>query len=215
MSSIVIPFGHLILTKSNDSTLFRDPGFIILFVACALATFPLFVPPFFLPIYARGIGLSSSTGAALVSGFNFSSAVGRVLCGTLCDSAGPINTLLLSLLLSAVSMLAVWPVSTSIGPLVVFTVINGAANGGFFSTVPTVAGNTFGSARVSVVMGMIVTGWVGGYLMVSTDQQFVSFLFIILTRYRVPLLQVISSSLTEARAGAWRPFDLPSITQVP
>ncbi|KAK7423520.1 hypothetical protein QQX98_000977 [Neonectria punicea] len=30
---------------------------------------------------------------------------------------------------------------------------------------PTVVGNTFGSARVSVAMGMIVTGWVGGYLM--------------------------------------------------
>ena len=38
---------------------------------------------------------------------------------------------------------------------------------GFFSTMPTVVGNTFGSARVSVAMSMIVTGWAGGYLMVS------------------------------------------------
>jgi hypothetical protein len=30
-----------------------------------------------------------------------------------------------------------------------------------------VVGNTFGSLRVSVAMGMIVTGWAGGYLLVS------------------------------------------------
>lgn len=83
------------------------------------------------------------------------------------DSIGPVNTLLISLVLSAVSMLAIWPVSDSLGPLVVFVIVNGAANGGFFSTMPTVVGSVFGSRRVGVAMGMIVTGWAGGYLMVS------------------------------------------------
>lgn len=63
-------------------------------------------------------------------------------------------------------MLILWPVSQSIGPLVVFVIINGMANGGFFSTMPTVVGNVFGSARVGVAMGMVVTGWAGGYLFV-------------------------------------------------
>ncbi|CAK5284519.1 unnamed protein product, partial [Mycena citricolor] len=57
------------------------------------------------------------------------------------------------------------PVSTALAPLAVFVVINGAANGGFFSTMPTVVGTVFGVGRVSVAMGMIATGWVGGYLM--------------------------------------------------
>ena len=35
---------------------------------------------------------------------------------------------------------------------------------------PTVVGNVFGSARVAVAMGMIVTGWAGGYLMVIYNQ---------------------------------------------
>jgi predicted MFS family arabinose efflux permease len=65
-----------------------------------------------------------------------------------------------------VSMLVLWPVSNSIGPLIAFVIINGMSNGGFFSTMPTVVGNVFGSARVSVAMGMIVTGWAGGYLLV-------------------------------------------------
>ncbi|KAK5069443.1 hypothetical protein LTR70_010727 [Exophiala xenobiotica] len=62
-------------------------------------------------------------------------------------------------------MLALWPVSTSLAPLIVFVVINGMGNGGFFAIMPTVVGNVFGSARVSVSMGMIVTGWTGGYLL--------------------------------------------------
>jgi MFS family permease len=140
--------------------------FTVLFLAGAIATFPLFVPPFFLPLYAASLGLSASAGAGLVAGFNFSSAVGRLCCGLLSDFMGPVNTLLLSLILSALSMLVLWPVSNSLGPLIVFVIINGAANGGFFSTMPTVVGSVFGSRRVGVAMGMIVSGWAGGYLMV-------------------------------------------------
>jgi MFS family permease len=150
--------------------LFRDPGFLLVFASGAVATFPLLVPPFFLPLYSRSIGLSSSTGAALLAGFNFSSAVGRILCGFLCDRLGPLNTLFLSLMLSALSMLSLWPASTTLAPLAMFVVINGSANGGFFSTMPTVVGNVFGSQRVAVAMGMIVTGWGGGYLMVSSPR---------------------------------------------
>jgi MFS family permease len=137
--------------------------------AGAVGTFPLFVPPFFIPLYSQSLGLSSSTGAALLAAFNFSSAVGRIMCGYLCDSIGSLNTLFISLLLTAISMLSLWPASTSLSPLAIFVVVNGVANGGFFSTMPTVVGNTFGSARVAVAMGMIVTGWVGGYLMVSAQ----------------------------------------------
>lgn len=138
----------------------------MLFIAGAVATFPLFVPPFFLPLYANSLRLSSSAGAGLVAAFNFSSALGRLLCGFSSDKLGPLNTLFLSLLLTALSMLVLWPVSISLAPLIVFVIINGMANGGFFATMPTVVGNVFGSARVSVAMGMIVTGWGGGYLLV-------------------------------------------------
>nr|XP_036576013.1 monocarboxylate permease [Colletotrichum truncatum]KAF6782684.1 monocarboxylate permease [Colletotrichum truncatum] len=147
--------------------LFKSYTFVVIFLAGAVGTFPLFVPPFFLPLYSKSIGLSSSTGAGLVAGFNFSSAVGRVCCGVLCDAFGALNVLFVSLALSAVSILAIWPASTTLAPMIIFVIVNGISNGGFFSTMPTVVGNVFGSARVSVAMSMIVTGWAGGYLMVS------------------------------------------------
>lgn len=154
-----------------DRTLFKEARFLIIFFAGAVATFPLLVPPFFLPLYSTSIGLSSSTGAGLLAGFNFSSAVGRVLCGLFCDKIGALNTLFLCLALNALTMLVIWPVSTSLASLTIFVVINGVANGGFFSTMPTVVGNVFGSQRVSVAMGMIVTGWAGGYLMVCDSER--------------------------------------------
>ncbi|CAK5270387.1 unnamed protein product [Mycena citricolor] len=148
-----------------DWALFRDPRFITLFLAGAVGTFPLFVPPFFLPLYANSLRLPARTGAALLAGFNSASAAGRLGAGFAADRVGPVNVLFAALLLSAVSMLAIWPVSTALAPLAMFVVINGAANGGFFSTMPTVVGTVFGVGRVSVAMGMIATGWVGGYLM--------------------------------------------------
>jgi MFS family permease len=148
-----------------DWELFRDLKFTLLFLTGAVATFPLFVPPFFIPLYSNSVGLTSSTGAALVAGFNLSSAFGRIGFGLICDSIGPIHALFLSLFLSAISMLAIWPVSQSLGPLTLFVIIGGAANGGFFSTIPTVVGSMFGTSRVTVAMGMIVTGWAGGYLL--------------------------------------------------
>jgi nitrate/nitrite transporter NarK len=118
-----------------DWNLFRDVKFNLLFITGAIATFPLFVPPFFLPLYSHSIGLSPSAGAALVSGFNLASAFGRIGFGLICDFIGPLHALFISLLLSAVSMLAIWPISSELGPLILFVVINGAANGGFFATV--------------------------------------------------------------------------------
>lgn len=130
---------------------------MVLFIAGAVATLPLFVPPIFLPLYSASLGLSASTGAGLVAGFNFSPAAGRLGFGFLSDLLGPLNTLFLYLLLTALSMLVLWPVSSTVVPIVAFVIINGAANGGFFSTMPMVVGSVFGSARVSVAMGMIVT----------------------------------------------------------
>ena len=105
------------------------------------------------------------TGYLQVAGFNFSSAVGRLLLGLNADIIGPLNTLLVSLIVSGISMLVIWPISNSLGPLIAFVIINGVANGGFFAVMPTVVGAVFGSRRVSVAMGMIVTGWTGGYLL--------------------------------------------------
>ncbi|CAO2655786.1 Nn.00g045890.m01.CDS01 [Neocucurbitaria sp. VM-36] len=148
-----------------DWTMFRSVPFIATFIASAIGVFALFVPPYYLPLFAQSIGLSSSTGAGLVAAFNACNAIGRFIAGPLCDKFGPLNMFVITMVLNAVSMLAIWPVSNTLAPLVLFATLNGVANGSYFTTQPTVVAGIFGPGRAAVAMSMSVTGWTGGYLM--------------------------------------------------
>jgi MFS transporter, MCT family, solute carrier family 16 (monocarboxylic acid transporters), member 3 len=148
-----------------DLEMFRSAPFVAVFVAGAIGTFALFVPPYFLPLFAQSVGLTSGAGAGLVAAFNACNAVGRFAAGPLCDKIGPVNMFLITMLLNAVSMLAIWPVSNTLGPLVLFATLNGVANGSFFTTLPTVVAGMFGPGRATIAMSMSVAGWAGGYLM--------------------------------------------------
>ncbi|KIJ69513.1 hypothetical protein HYDPIDRAFT_145674 [Hydnomerulius pinastri MD-312] len=146
-------------------TLFRDPKFLLLFLGLAIATFPLIVPPFFIPLYASSIGISPSVGSALLAAFSLSSAVGRIGFGYLGDIVGPLNSLMLAFVVTSLCMLAMWPASASLAPFVAFIIINGLGNGGFFPTMPSVVGHVYGSTRLSTALGMIVSAWSAGYLL--------------------------------------------------
>jgi MFS family permease len=146
--------------------LFKDLKFLLLFVGSGIATFPLLVPPFFIPLYASSLGISTGVGSTLLAVFNLSSAFGRVGFGQLSDIVGPITSLALAMIVSALSMLAIWPVSNSLAPFVAFIVINGLGNGGFFSTMPSVVGHIYGPRRVPTALAMVVTAWAAGYFMV-------------------------------------------------
>jgi MFS family permease len=128
-------FHTAIYSTDSSSSLFKDFRFLMVFFIGAVATFPLCVPPFFLPLYAQSLGYSPYTGAAMVAGFNGASAIGRIVTGFTSDKVGALNSLFGTLLLSALSMLILWPISASLAPLIVFVVLNGMGNGGFFSYV--------------------------------------------------------------------------------
>lgn len=149
-----------------DWSLLKNNHFLTLCVAGAICVFALFVPPFFLPLFAESIGLSASTGAGLVAGFGASTAVGRLLCGWACDKIGAFNTLALAAFVNSVSMLAIWPVSASLPPLLIFAVVNGCANGGFFVALPTaIASLAPGTAGAAI--SIMVSFWTPGYLLGS------------------------------------------------
>ncbi|KAK0105721.1 hypothetical protein ONS95_004243 [Cadophora gregata] len=118
-----------------------------------------------LPLFAESIGLSSSTGAALVAAFNTCNTLGRFAEGSLGDKIGPINTFVITMVLDAVSMLAIWPVSRTLVPLIILAIVNGMENGSFYTVFPTVVASIFGPGRASVAMSMSITGCTFGYLL--------------------------------------------------
>lgn len=127
-----------------DLTMFRSVPFTAMLVAGAISTFALFVPPYDLPLFAQSLGLSSTTGAGLVAAFNAFNAVGRFAGGPLWDKVGPTNVFVVRMILNAVSMLAIWPVSNTLRPLLAFAVLNGMANGAYLTVFPTVVASVFG-----------------------------------------------------------------------
>lgn len=46
--------------------MFKNKSFILVFVGTAIGMFPLFVAPFFLPLYSTSLGLPSITGSLLL-----------------------------------------------------------------------------------------------------------------------------------------------------
>ncbi|EGN96014.1 hypothetical protein SERLA73DRAFT_185513, partial [Serpula lacrymans var. lacrymans S7.3] len=152
------------VAPTMDWSFFKDPKFLLLFFGSGIATFPILVPPFFIPLYASSLGISSGISSVLLAVFNLSSAFGRVGFGALGDVVGPLSSLLLALIVSALSMLVIWPASTALAPFVVFIVISGVGNGGFFSTMPSVVGHIYGQ-RMSTALAMVVSAWAAGYVM--------------------------------------------------
>ena len=72
------PFRSCACSPLPLRNLFRDPKFVLLLIGSAIGTFPLFVPPFFIPLYAGSLGISATVGSLLLATFNLSSGLGRL-----------------------------------------------------------------------------------------------------------------------------------------
>ncbi|OKP12682.1 hypothetical protein PENSUB_1775 [Penicillium subrubescens] len=153
-------------TLSFIGRLFRSLKFDIMLIMGAIATFPLFVPPFLLPLYTTSIGLSGQVSAAILASWNLASALGRITMGLGADAfLGPVNSMLVSLTVFGMSAIAIWPFSTSLGLLIFFAILNGMSSGGFFSLMPLVVGAVFGDGHLANIMSMLTTSWTFGYFM--------------------------------------------------
>ncbi|KAL6709141.1 hypothetical protein ACN47E_001957 [Coniothyrium glycines] len=160
------PAGPRRAVSNMQWRLFKSAKFIVMLLMGAIATFPLFVPPFLLPLYVSSIGLSSQTGAWCLASWNLASAVGRIGMGFGADKfLGPLNSMILSLLAAGVSALALWPFASSLGLVLFFSIVNGVGSGGFFSLMPSVVGAVFGDDGLATTMSALTTSWFFGYFM--------------------------------------------------
>ncbi|KAK6909057.1 hypothetical protein I203_103068 [Kwoniella mangroviensis CBS 8507] len=149
-----------------DVNLLKDFRFVLVLLGSAVALFPLFIPPFFLPLFATSIGLNSGAASLLLAGFNLASATGRIGWGFMADRwFGSLNALLLCLAANATSTLVIWPIAGRVEPLAVFAVINGFCAGGFFSLIPGVVSSLFSDNDLPVAFSMIVSLWAPGYFL--------------------------------------------------
>lgn len=144
--------------------LLRTPAFLSLYFSTLLISLVLFVPFVFLPSFAAERGVDGVRAATLVGLIGMASVVGRLAIGALADSIGRVRTYQACFGIMAVSY-AIWLVTSSYGPLVVFTVVLGVGYGGWIALSPAVVAELFGMRGLGRLIGLVYTAAAVGSLL--------------------------------------------------
>ncbi|OAL25811.1 hypothetical protein AYO20_10366 [Fonsecaea nubica] len=192
-----------------DVRLAKRPIFILQATAAMAQAAGNLVPLTFLPEFSTRLGYTAAFGAALLAINNAVNTVSRIAMGFLADVAGRQNTLVLSVLGSAITVVAFW-LSSAYGNdmalWITFVVTYGLFAGGYNSLFPTTVIEVFGAQAYASVNGFIyfIRGlgafWgspVGGAL-VADDQH--PHAFITLIWYDFGLLMLSSICVIAVRA---------------
>ncbi|KAK1490883.1 major facilitator superfamily transporter [Colletotrichum cuscutae] len=143
---------------------FKEPRFLLLVGGTVLSCFPLFIPPYFIPIFSRSMGYTKEIDIIMLACWNLASTLGRVVAGWVADTLlGPVESLAICMLFMALSSLIVWPLSSSIGIFSVYLVLNGIGCGAFFSLTPIAVSATFGGENTLSIIPVVWTTWFCGF----------------------------------------------------
>ncbi|EKM54905.1 uncharacterized protein PHACADRAFT_185733 [Phanerochaete carnosa HHB-10118-sp] len=113
------------------------------------------VPTYFLTTYSVSVLSYSSSKASLLLAINNAvNSVARIAMGILADRVGRQNTLIVSVLLSAISVLALWP-SAPRPRFVAFVVSYGVLAGGYNALLPTTIAEVYGVQHYTSVNSVI------------------------------------------------------------
>ncbi|KAI7877775.1 MFS general substrate transporter [Lichtheimia hyalospora FSU 10163] len=147
-----------ITQKSNNTTslrsspLFSTP-FALGLIFSLLVPFGYVVPFYLMPTYAmQQVGASASMGAALVSIGMATGVISRLGSGFIGDRIGPINTLSILTLISAILIMVLWTFSHTLPLYGVYCAAIGLTAGTYFGLVPAVL------ARIAGMQYLYVSG---------------------------------------------------------
>lgn len=119
---------------------FRDMRFTYTMAAIFILDWAVMVPPAYITTYAKAKGFDTISPHILAI-LNSASTVGRALPGLIADRIGRFNVMVLCSTMSAVSILALWLPSVTLGAryeslLVGFAILYGVFSGSAFSLTP-------------------------------------------------------------------------------
>jgi predicted MFS family arabinose efflux permease len=130
----------------------RMPVFWLLFAACAIYAFGLFVPFVHLVPYARDVGHGEAFGVTLIMLLGVGSTLGRFVFAGFADRIGR-RRMYAFTILGSCPVLLLWASTTHWLALVVFATLFGALYGGFVAMAPSVMADYFGTRAVGSILG--------------------------------------------------------------
>jgi MFS family permease len=145
----------------------RSRRFVLLYVACLVSSFGMFVPFVHLVPYALDHGIAATSAALLLAAVGVGSTGGRFFLGGIADKLGRGPSLVMMFGGMAATLL-VWTVSTRYWELAAFALTYGVFYGGFVAVIPALTMDYFGGRRVSGILGVLYTSIAFGTLIAPT-----------------------------------------------
>jgi predicted MFS family arabinose efflux permease len=173
----------------------RTKQFALLYAACLICSFGVFVPFVHLVPYALDHGIGQKDAAYLLGTIGIGSTVGRFFLGGLADKVGRL-AFLLAMFAGMAAALAVWAASTGFLALAGFALLFGLFYGGWVAVMPPVVTDLFGSRQVGSIIGVLYTSVAVGTLLGPTAA---GYMFDASHSYTLPILA--SAAVNVAAAG--------------
>lgn len=145
----------------------RSRTFIVLYIACIISSFGVFVPFVHLVPYAVDHGAAKTTAALLLGCIGVGSTAGRFILGGLADRMGRSRALFAGFAAMGASLL-IWFASSTFWGLAVFAFAFGVSYGGWVAVMPAVVMDYFGGRSVSGIIGALYTSVALGTLVGPT-----------------------------------------------
>ena len=168
--------------------------FVVLYAACLICSFGVFVPFVHLVPYALDHGVSQSSAVLLLGAIGVGSTAGRFCLGGIADRMGRRLSLIATYVGMALS-LAVWLFSTTLWPLAAYAFVYGVFYGGWVAVLPAVVMDYFGGRNVSGLIGILYTSVAFGTLI---GPGAAGFAFDMTRSYSAPILASVCANIIAA-----------------
>ncbi|KAF4435085.1 major facilitator superfamily transporter [Fusarium acutatum] len=157
---------------------FTSLSFVITSLAGFFYSMGMFIPITFMVTYGEHVGLSNSMAGYLVSIFNASSGIGRILPGYIADKVGSFNVSIAAATLSTLFMLALWLPGHSHESAIAFAALFGFSSGTYTAISPALIahiseleeiGTRSGTMYAFMSVAALTGSPIGGALISSAD----------------------------------------------
>ncbi|OUM04001.1 MFS transporter [Variovorax sp. JS1663] len=179
----------------------RSRRFVLLYAACLVSSFGLFVPFVHLVPYALDHGIPQAQAVLLLGGVGIGSTVGRFFLGGLADRFG--RQLSMVYMFAGMALaLGIWAASTGFLALAVFSLVYGLFYGGFVALLPALVMDYFGGRHIGALIGLLYTSVAVGTLIGPSAT---GFAFDLSGSYLLPLIAGVGANLLAAAVMAAMP----------
>lgn len=141
-----------------DMSLRGDIPFILHLISGFFIAFGLYTPTWYISLYALKEGVSSNLSFYLISIANAAGMFGRIILGHVADKTGRFNTMIATLLIGVISVLAIWTTAHTAVALVWFAILSGLAVAAYTSIASSCTAQlTPDPSRIGARVGLFMT----------------------------------------------------------